>query len=331
MSLQHGNIVQVFDTGDVNGSLYMAMEYVDGLDLRQLMKICRKSDTRLPETWIAWVLSEVASALDYAHSRVSPSGDLSPVIHRDLSPSNIMLSRDGAAKLLDFGVASVAHNREQSLSGTLRGKIRYMSPEQANGNEVSPSTDIWALGIVGIEMLLGRPLFQSMSDLDLLDTVRRGELPEGLKEELRPHQPELGELVLSCLRPSPESRPTAEEMQRALNPILSQLTNGAGYTGKDAGRWIQSCAPRVEKTMDLADALLLQVPQEHGEGMGRTGRGSIRRVHRRLGRYFPGTSFLADCRGDGSTSQKCAEPDGSGSHTHRLCCAACGFQPLHIG
>ena len=276
-------------------------------------------------------VTEVASALDYAHSRVSPSGDLSPVIHRDLSPSNIMLSRDGAAKLLDFGVASVAHNREQSLSGTLRGKIRYMSPEQANGNEVSPSTDIWALGIVGIEMLLGRPLFQSMSDLDLLDTVRRGELPEGLKEELRPFQPELGELVL-CLRPSPESRPTAEEMQRALNPILSQLTNGAGYTGKDAGRWIQSCGTPVENDGSCRCATLASPTGTRRRNRSNTHRrGSIRRVHRRLRRYFPGTSFLADCRGDGSTSQKWRNLTVQVRILIASVVLLVGFNLLHIG
>ena len=270
MSLQHGNIVQVFETGDVNGSLYMAMEYVDGLDLRQLLKECKKREITPPIEWVVWTLSHVASALDYAHSRVSSSGDSAPVIHRDLSPSNIMLSRDGAVKLLDFGVASVSKGQEQSLSGTLRGKIRYMAPEQANGNEVRDSTDVWALGIVGVEMLLGRPLFTGMGDLDLLDTVRKGELPSELPEALDIFPSSLSQLLLSCLKPVPGERPSAEAVQRGLIQTLTRLTEEKGYTEKDAGVFVRECISDSNASMDLADALLLQVPQNPGSEPLRT-------------------------------------------------------------
>ena len=133
VSLSHSNIVQVFDMGKEEGAYFIAMEYVDGVDLRILLKKNRALGKELPLPLALYVLAEVSAGLDYAHTREDEHGQNLRIVHRDISPSNVMLSKDGAVKLVDFGVAKSASRLNHSLSGSLRGKVRYMSPEQANG------------------------------------------------------------------------------------------------------------------------------------------------------------------------------------------------------
>ena len=154
--LNHPNIVQVYDFQDEGeeGQL-LSMEYVEGPDLGKLMRRARKGDERLPPYVAAYIVREVARGLHYAHERKDEAGQPLDIVHRDVSPQNILLSFDGAVKIADFGIASANVFREEP--GVLKGKIGYMSPEQARGEKVDRRTDIYSLGVVLHELLERAP------------------------------------------------------------------------------------------------------------------------------------------------------------------------------
>src|SRR5512145_1698645 len=155
--LNHPNIVQVYEFQDYGeeGQL-LSMEYVEGPDLRRLMRAALAQGTRLPPYVSSYIVGEVAKGLHYAHERKDEGGQRLDIVHRDVSPQNILLSFDGAVKIADFGIASANLFREEP--GVLKGKTGYMSPEQARGEHVDRRTDIYSLGVVFHELLAGRPL-----------------------------------------------------------------------------------------------------------------------------------------------------------------------------
>jgi serine/threonine-protein kinase len=158
--LTHANIVQVMDFGRLGGSLYLAMEYVDGLDLAHLMKVLGDRDERLPLATIVQIGAEICKGLAFAHRR--------GVVHRDISPANVLLSRAGEVKIADFGVARAADRSSLFRTGTIVGKWHYMSPEQMRAEVVDQRTDIFAAGIVLHEACTGQPLFHGRT----FDAVR---------------------------------------------------------------------------------------------------------------------------------------------------------------
>jgi serine/threonine protein kinase len=155
--LNHPNIVQVYDFQDYGeeGQL-LSMEYVEGPDLRKLMRAAQGKQQRIPPYLSAYIIAEVAKGLHYAHERKDEAGKPIDIVHRDVSPQNILLSYDGAVKIADFGIASANLFREEP--GVLKGKTAYMSPEQARGERVTRRTDIYSLGVVFYELLTQRPL-----------------------------------------------------------------------------------------------------------------------------------------------------------------------------
>lgn len=162
VSLNHPNIVQVFDLGKVDGDPYMAMEYIHGRDLTQFLRVMRRNGERVRPEMAAYVAAQVARGLAYAHGRAAPDGRPLDVVHRDISPHNVMVSFEGDVKIVDFGIARLAGEAAEGLD-TGRpggGKFAYMSPEQARGEPLDARTDIFALGVVLYEMLAGRRLFQ---------------------------------------------------------------------------------------------------------------------------------------------------------------------------
>ncbi len=144
--LQHPNIVQVFELGQVGDESYIAMEYVDGIDLVMLIKACLKKQAPLPVAAACYIVSEVATALAYAHELCDDGGQSLGIVHRDVTPSNIMVTMTGGVKLLDFGIAKAASavQEERTRTGSLKGKISYLSPEQAEGYKVDRRSDIFA-------------------------------------------------------------------------------------------------------------------------------------------------------------------------------------------
>ncbi len=220
--LNHPNIVQVYDFQDYgdDGQL-LSMEYVEGPDLRRLIKAARQKQQRLPPPLSAYIIAEVAKGLHYAHERKDEGGKPIDIVHRDVSPQNVLLSYDGAVKVADFGIASANMFREEP--GVLKGKTAYMSPEQARAEKVDRRTDIYSLGVVLHEMLTGRPLHGDLEGDELLEAVRRGQVEPPSTYALG-IPGELDELVMKTLAHNPAERfQTAREMAAALTRALFEM------------------------------------------------------------------------------------------------------------
>lgn len=176
--LDHPNIVKVHDFDASDHGLFLVMEMVDGPDLLAVLGHCAKLDRTIPPELAAYIACHVLEALDYAHRAASPNGGALNVVHRDVSPSNILITRRGHVKLADFGIArasSLGRTREIA-QGTLKGKFGYMSPEQVRGEALDGRSDVWSMGIVLAEMLMAKRLFSAPDDFELLLMVRRGDL-----------------------------------------------------------------------------------------------------------------------------------------------------------
>jgi serine/threonine protein kinase len=222
--LTHPNIVQVFELGSVEAEYFIAMEYVRGRDLAETMRThwARVGPPR-PEL-VAYIGREMCRALGYAHELTGEDGSAVGMIHRDISPSNVMLSYEGAVKILDFGIAKALGGDKQEESatqrGTLKGKFAYMAPEQTQGSDVDRRIDVFATGIVLHEMLTGRRLFKGENDLQTVEKVRQCEVPPpSLQNPLCP--PELDAIVLKALAKNREERfQSAHEMADALDDVV---------------------------------------------------------------------------------------------------------------
>jgi serine/threonine protein kinase len=221
--LTHPNIVQVFELGSVDDEYFMSMEYVRGHDLAETMRtLWARIGPPRPEL-VAYVGREMCRALAYAHDFTSDEGESLGMIHRDVSPSNVMLSYDGTVKILDFGIAKALGGdaaEEATKSGTLKGKFAYMAPEQTASNEIDRRIDIFATGIVLHEILTGRRLFKGENDMQTIERVRRCEVvAPSLFNPLCP--PQLDQIVLRALAKNPDDRyQSASEMADALDDIV---------------------------------------------------------------------------------------------------------------
>ncbi|MGF1467257.1 MAG: serine/threonine-protein kinase PknK [Sandaracinaceae bacterium] len=226
VTLSHANVVQVFDLGRAEGSYYIAMEYVAGYDFATVLRRGRRQSLPLPQELAVYVTSEVAKALEYAHRRRDTQERPLRIVHRDVSPQNVLLSFEGEVKLTDFGIAQAARAvGGASDTGLLKGKYAYMSPEQAWGREVDARTDLFALGIVLYEALAGENPFHVRSSPDeTLERVREGRArPVG---EVRPElPPELVRIVDRAMSPRPEER---HEDAGALYEELMQFLYASG-------------------------------------------------------------------------------------------------------
>jgi tetratricopeptide (TPR) repeat protein len=240
MRLNHSNIVQVYDFEKIDDTYLLAMEYVDGADLHRTAALARQASVALPFALAAHVAREVAKGLDYAHGRRGDRDEPLGIVHRDVSPQNVLLGRDGAVKIADFGIARAGWIREES-SGTLRGKVGYMAPEQARGEIVDARADVFSLGVVLRELLTGRPLLQGLSGEAALEAARRAEHPA--PRELDPSIPaELDAVVRRAMAPSPGDRyGSARELALDLGGWLHTLTSMVDAT--TLGDWISRLLP----------------------------------------------------------------------------------------
>ncbi len=219
--LNHPNIVQVYEFQDYGdeGQL-LSMEYVEGPDLRKLTRSAQSKGMRLPPYAAAYIIAEVAKGLHYAHERKDEGGAPLEIVHRDVSPQNMLLSFEGAVKVADFGIATANLFREEP--GVLKGKTAYMSPEQARGEKVDRRTDIYSLGVVFHEMLTGRPLHGAADGPELLEAVREGQVepPSTFAREI---PPELEAIVMRALSKNRQDRfQTARDMAAAITRVLFQ-------------------------------------------------------------------------------------------------------------
>lgn len=202
-NLDHPNIAQVLDVGEFEGGPYFAMQYVHGRDLRQVMKALRGQPVELPVA--LRVASQVAAGLAYAHAHTDDTGQPLGIVHRDVSPANVMLSYQGDVKLVDFGVAKSTVQDERTRRGVIKGKAAYLAPEQARGKLVDHRTDVFALGILLFETTTGRRLFRGGGDFELLRKVVEGEFPSP-HDVCDDYPDELADIVMHALQVEPDER-----------------------------------------------------------------------------------------------------------------------------
>jgi len=174
--LGHPNIVQVFDFGEHDGELYMAMEYVDGTTGARLIRAASAEQEEIPLDACLHITLSVLRALEHAHGARDEDGKPLSIVHRDVSPGNVLIDRSGTVKLTDFGIARAAEIERRTDAGQLKGKLGYMSPEQVLGRDLDPRSDIFTLGIVLAEMLILRPLFTGGKDIDVLLRIRDADI-----------------------------------------------------------------------------------------------------------------------------------------------------------
>ncbi len=174
--LVHPKIAQTYELGRHDEQLYIAMEYVDGIDALALLRECAQRSRRVPPGICVHIVQNVLDALDFAHHQIDADGRPMGVIHRDISPSNVLMSRRGDIKLIDFGIARAVERAHQTKAGTLKGKYGYMSPEQVLGDGLDARSDLFAVGVVLSELLTGRRLFAARNELDVLLMVRDARL-----------------------------------------------------------------------------------------------------------------------------------------------------------
>ena len=262
--LDHRNIVGVYELGTDADTPYIAMQYVDGLDVLALLRECARAQIRLPPDLAGLIARDVLEALDYAHNAVDVNGRPLRIVHRDISPGNVLLSWRGDVKLTDFGIARAAERRHKTEAGTLKGKYGYMSPEQVSGADIDHRSDIFSVGILLAEMVMARRLFTSTNDLDILLMVRDARL-DRLHKYAQEFPVELRVLTVRALQRRPEDRwQTAAQFRDAIDEWIRRTTRvGARDLASLLGRVIN--AP----TADLhgAGAVIEQVPKEPDSGM----------------------------------------------------------------
>jgi serine/threonine protein kinase len=222
--LSHKNLVQVVDFGEVDGELYLTMELVDGCDLRLALERLAGRRQRMPVALAAHVIAEIATGLDYAHRKADADGAPLAIVHCDVSPANVMVTAEGHVKILDFGVAraSFTHAIEQRR---LRGKPRYMAPEQTRAERPTPATDVFALAVVAWELLFGRPLFDHPDVATTLVAVRSQPIPRLAGRRELPV--ELARALDRALDRTPGRRGSAAELAAA----AARASGGASARG----------------------------------------------------------------------------------------------------
>ncbi len=218
--LNHNNIIHIYDLGKIQSSYYIAMEYIDGYDLKNILRRAQERDQPLSVEIALFIASKIAAALDYAHRKHDFEGKEMGLVHRDVSPQNVLISEEGDIKLCDFGIAKAASKASHTQAGALKGKLQYMSPEQAWGRNIDRRSDIFALATVLFEMLTARKLFSGDNELSILEQVREARVtaPSQYNDEVTP---QIDAIVLKALQKDPANRyQTAGEMQRDLDAIL---------------------------------------------------------------------------------------------------------------
>ncbi len=223
MRLTHPNICTVLECGRHDGRFFMAMEYVHGRTLREVLVRAARRERPLPIPVLLRIFALVAEALDFAHRAKDSQGRKLAVVHRDVSPHNVMLRYDGVVKLLDFGVAKAEHSQHSTQSGALKGKFSYMSPEQAMGGAVDARADIFSLGVCIFEAVTGRRLFHRKAQYDTLKAILESEPPP--LSSFRDDVPEgLQKIVSRALAKAPEQRyQRASELQHDLEALLTEM------------------------------------------------------------------------------------------------------------
>ncbi len=221
--LNHPNIAQIYDLGKIENSFYIAMEYVEGYDLRNILKECKKRKMNIPEPLVLFIAGKILSALDYAHRKKGLDMKDLKIVHRDISPQNILISKGGDVKLVDFGIAKAATKASQTQAGALKGKLLYMSPEQAYGKPIDNRSDLFSLASVIYESITGSKCFLADSEISILEKVRKVQYKP--IKDLNPDVSNGTELLIrQAFAKNIENRfQSAKEMESELHSLMESL------------------------------------------------------------------------------------------------------------
>ena len=266
--LRHPNIARVYEFTQAHGEYFIAMEHVDGKDMRTMLERCRQRKQPVPPQHAAYVAAEIASALHAAHSALDPEGKPMVIVHRDVSPSNVICAYTGEVKLCDFGIAKATLSQVQTKTGVIKGKVKYMSPEQALGRKLDHRSDIFSLGVCLYEMLTRLPPFTAVNEMDLLLKVRDAKYRP--IRALVPDVPQ--ELEAICDRALSRSRTqryqTAGDMAAALREFLDRYR--PGYSRSHLSRYVRKMfATDIEKDLRQLENFVLsdRVHDDVGENL----------------------------------------------------------------
>ena len=266
--LRHQSIARVYEFARAHGEYFIAMEHVDGKDMRTVLERCRAKKKPIPPEHAAYICAEVGAALHAAHSAVDSRGRPLRIIHRDVSPSNIICSYAGEVKLCDFGIAKATLSRVTTKTGVIKGKVKYMSPEQALGRKLDHRSDVFSLGSCLYEMLTRIPPFTATNEMDLLIKVRDAKYRP--VSELTPGIPhELEQITDRCLTRSRANRyQTAAEAEHDLRAFLRKFM--PNYSRSHLGRFVRkSFAQEIERELRMLEEFVMadDVSDDVGENM----------------------------------------------------------------
>jgi serine/threonine-protein kinase len=219
--IQHPNVATIFDLGQIDSSYFIAMEYVHGASLVEVLKSCIRQNIEFPWSYAAWIVAQAASGLDAAHDLKNPEGKPLEVVHRDVSPQNILISYEGHVKVVDFGIAFAAEKLFHTETDVLKGKVSYVAPEQTWGQGVDRRSDIFSLGIVLFEAVCLKRLFREKSDAATIKRVSKADVPR--PRSIRPDIPaDLERIMLRALARNPDNRyASAGMMADAIEEVLA--------------------------------------------------------------------------------------------------------------
>jgi eukaryotic-like serine/threonine-protein kinase len=236
VQLSHANIAQIFDLGRADGSFYIALEFIHGKDLRAIMNRVRQRAELLPIAFTCYVIMKVCEGLDYAHNKHDGAGRFLNLVHRDVSPQNLLVSYEGEVKIIDFGIAKAAGKAGRTQAGILKGKFGYMSPEQIYGLEIDRRSDVFGVGICLYELLTGERLFVAETDFATLEKVKAGVVVPPSAHNPRVPE-ELEQIVLRALAKDREARyQSALQLHDALQAFMH--TSGTLFGRKDLGLYM---------------------------------------------------------------------------------------------
>ncbi|RMG98430.1 MAG: PEGA domain-containing protein [Deltaproteobacteria bacterium] len=264
VQLSHGNIAQIYNLDTHEDGFYIALEYVAGRDLRAIFQRCQQQGKPMPIEQACYIVMKVCEGLDYAHNKKDAYGRELNIVHRDVSPPNILVSYEGEVKLIDFGVAKAAGRASKTQAGILKGKFGYMSPEQVRGMPLDRRSDVFSVGVVLWEILTGQRLFQGDTDFATLEMVRKVEVPS--PRSVNPAIPEdLERIVFKALARDPDQRyQSAIELHDELQAFM--FAHGLFYSRKALAAWMRK---QYAKEIELEKEKANRARGGSGSGTGR--------------------------------------------------------------
>jgi serine/threonine protein kinase len=270
-TLQHPHIVQIYDVACASGSYFISMEYLHGEDVRAILRAAQQAGRRIPLEHVVQIMIALCSGLHYAHEKEGFDGKPLDIVHCDVSPGNVIVTYEGGIKLLDFGIASAAIRSHRTQTGALRGKIGYMSPEQARSEPIDRRTDVFAAGVILYELSTGRKLHKIASDYEMLKRVAEAKFAR--PRELDPSYDErLEQIVLRALDPDRSRRyQTAVELQMDLETLARQrklfLSSNAlkRFMGELFGQKVEAWRTAQKEGKSLVEHLELVAEDESAD------------------------------------------------------------------